>query len=106
MKRIMRFNESEQVDISTERTSEIIEELKELVSTLSDRKKLVDSLISELDTYKNKSDKGNDQIDDTIATLQMVSKDLESVSGNVDNALGNLENYEEEGRKYLYTENK
>lgn len=102
----MRFNESEQVDISTERTSEIIEELKELVSTLSDRKKLVDSLISELDTYKNKSDKGNDQIDDTIATLQMVSKDLESVSGNVDNALGNLENYEEEGRKYLYTENK
>jgi ABC-type transporter Mla subunit MlaD len=106
MKRIMRFNESEQVDISTERTSEIIEELKELVSTLSDRKKLVDSLISELDTYKNKSDKGNDQIDDTIATLQMVSKDLESVSGNVDNTLGNLENYEEEGRKYLYTENK
>lgn len=106
MKRIMRFNEAEQVDISPERTSEIVEELKDLVSTLADRKKSVEALISELDAYKNKSTKGNDQIDDAIATLQMISKDLESVSGNADSAVGNLENYGEEGRKYLYTENK
>lgn len=106
MKRIMRFNESDQVDISPERTAEMIEDLKDLVSTLADRKKSVDALISELDAYKNKSDKGNDQIDDTIAMLQMVSKELESVSGNADNAVGNLDNYGEEGRKYLYTENK
>lgn len=106
MKRIRRFDEAEQVDISPERTAEMIEDLRDLVSTLADRKKSVDALISELDAYKNKSDKGNDQIDDTIATLQMVSKELESVSGNADSAVGNLENYGEEGRKYLYTENK
>ena len=106
MKRIRSFDEAEQVDISPERTAEMIEDLRDLVSTLADRKKSVDALISELDAYKNKSDKGNDQIDDTIATLQMVSKELESVSGNADSAVGNLENYGEEGRKYLYTENK
>ena len=48
MKRIKRFNESEQVDVSTERVDEIIVDLKELTSTLDDKKKMIDSLISEL----------------------------------------------------------
>ena len=37
MKRIKRFNESEQVDVSTERVDEIIVDLKELTSTLDDK---------------------------------------------------------------------
>jgi ABC-type transporter Mla subunit MlaD len=106
MKRIMRFNESEQIDISPERTAEIIDDLKDLVATLGEKKKLADSLISELDAYKNKSDRGNDQIDDTIAALQVISKDLETSADKTDTAIGNLESYGEEGRKYLYSENK
>lgn len=106
MKRIRRFNESEQIDISPERTSEIIDDLKDMVATLADKKKLAESLISELDAYKNKSDRGNDQIDDTIAALQIIAKDLETASEKTDTAIGNLESYGEEGRKYLYSENK
>ncbi len=106
MKRIRRFDESEQIDISPERTAEIIEDLKDMVATLGDKKKLADSLISELDAYKNKSDRGNDQIDDTIAALQVIAKELESAADKADTAIGNLDSYGEEGRKYLYTENK
>ena len=106
MKRIRRFNESEQIDISPERTAEILEDLKDLIATLGDKRKLADSLISELDSYKNKSDRGNDQIDDTIAALQVIAKELETASDKADTAIGNLESYGEEGRKYLYSENK
>ena len=106
MKRIRRFDESEQIDISPERTAEIIEDLKDMAATLGDKKKLADSLISELDAYKNKSDRGNDQIDDTIAALQVIAKELESATDKADTAIGNLDSYGEEGRKYLYTENK
>ena len=95
MKRIKRFNESE-----------ILVDLKELTSTLDDKKKMIDSLISELNNYKNKSDKGNDQIDDSIAALQVIMKDLENSTDKTDTVIGNLQSYNDDGRKYLYTENK
>ena len=106
MKRIKRFNESEQVDVSTERVDEILVDLKELTSTLDDKKKMIDSLISELNNYKNKSDKGNDQIDDSIAALQVIMKDLEDSTDKTDTVIGNLQSYSDDGRKYLYTETK
>ena len=106
MKRIRRFDESEQIDISAERTAEMIEDLKDMASTLRDKMKLAESMIGELESCKNKSDKGNDQIDDTIAALQVLAKDLRSASDKADISIGNLESYGEEGRKYLYTENK
>lgn len=106
MKRIRRFNESDMIDISPERVEEIVSDLKELAATLDDKKKLADSLISELENYRNKSDKGNDQIDDTVAALQLLSKDLENSADKTDTSISNLQNYSEDGRKYLYTENK
>jgi hypothetical protein len=63
-------------------------------------------LISELNNYKNKSDKGNDQIDDSIAALQVIRKDLENSADKTDTVIGNLQSYSDDGRKYLYTENK
>lgn len=103
MARIKRFNESEQIDISTERIDKIIKDLKELTSSLDDRQKTIDSLISELNNYKNKSDKGNDQIDDSIAALQVIRKDLENSADKTDTVIGNLQSYSDDGRKYLYT---
>jgi hypothetical protein len=67
---------------------------------------MVDSLISELNEYKNKSDKGNDQIDDSIAALQVIKKEMENSVDKTDTVIGNLEGYKDDGRKYLYTENK
>jgi ABC-type transporter Mla subunit MlaD len=104
--KIKRFLESEEVDISTERVGEIIEDLREFTSTIEDKNKMVESYINELNNYKNQSKKGNDQIDDSIAALQVVKKDLDDSLDKVDTIINNLMNYNDEGRKYLYTENK
>lgn len=106
--RIKRFIEAaeEQLDISPERVGEIIEDLKDFVSTIEDKNKMVESYINELNNYKNRSKKGNDQIDDSIAALQVVKKDLDDSLDKVDTIINNLMDYNDEGRKYLYTENK
>ena len=106
MVRIKRFNESEQIDISSDRVDEIIKDLKEMTSTLDDKRKTIDSLINQLNNSKNKSDKGNDQIDDSIAAFQVIRKDLENSTDKTDTVIGNLQSYGDDGRKYLYTENK
>ena len=72
--KIKRFNEAEQLDISNERVDEIVENVKDFVANLSEKQKMVDSLISEFSNYKSDSSKGNDQVDDSIASLQYVKK--------------------------------
>ena len=104
--KIKRFNESEELDISQERVGEIISELRELLTDLETKSELSDSLLNEFNNYKNQSKKGNDQIDDSIAALQVLKKDLLSSIDKVDTVINNLMSYNEEGRKYLYTETK
>ena len=105
--RIKRFNEStEQVDISPERVEEITKELKEITSILDDKIKTIESLSNEFDEYKNNSQRGNDQIDDSLFALQVIKKNMTESLDKIDTVVGNLQNYSDEGRKYLYTENK
>lgn len=104
--KIRRFNESEQLDISAERVGEIIEDMRDFISTIEDKGKMVESYINELNNYKNQSKKGNDQIDDSIAALQVIKKDLDDSLDKADTVINNLMDYNDEGRKYLYTENK
>jgi hypothetical protein len=106
--KIKRFYEAtdEQLDISAERVGEIIDSLRESITLIDDKNKMVESLISELENYKSKSKKGNDQIDDSLSALQVIKGDLENSSDKLDTVVNNLTNYNDEGRKYLYTENK
>lgn len=106
--RIKKFNEEleETVDISQERVGKIIEELKDILSSLEDKTKSIEGFTNEFNNYKSKSKKGNDQIDDSIAALQVIKKDLNSSIDKVDTVINNLVSYNDEGRKYLYTENK
>lgn len=106
--RIKRFNEDlqENVDISQERVGEVIEELRDMLASLDDKCRKVEGFTNEFNNYKSKSKKGNDQIDDSIAALQIIKKDLDSSIDKVDTIINNLLNYNEEGRQYLYTENK
>jgi ABC-type transporter Mla subunit MlaD len=106
--KIKKFNESleESIDISQERIGEIIEELKDLLSSLEDKTKTIEGFTNEFNNYKSKSKKGNDQIDDSIAAFQVVKKDLDSSIDKVDTVINNLVSYNDEGRRYLYTENK
>lgn len=105
--KIRRFFEAEeQKDISTERVDEILKELKEFTSQLEEKSKLTDALETELSNYKNLSTKSNDQIDDSIAALQIIKKNVDDSIDKLDTIIINLEEYKDQGRKYLYTENK
>jgi hypothetical protein len=105
--KIRRFFEAEeQKDIETERVDEILKELKEFTSQLEEKSKITDALETELSNYKNLSDKSNDQIDDSIAALQIVKKNVDDSIDKLDTVITNIQNYNEQGRKYLYTENK
>ena len=104
--KIKRFNESEQLDISTERIVEIVESVKEMMAFIDDKSDFLESLLNELNNYKNESSKGNDQIDDSIASLQVAKKDVDNILDKLDNVVSNLKDYNDSGRKYLYTETK
>jgi hypothetical protein len=104
--KIKRFFESDQLDISTERITEIMDELKDFIANIEDRSKKVDALGTELSNYRNSSTKSNDQIDDSIAALQIIKKDLDDCVDKLDTVVNNLDSYNVDGRKYLYTENK
>ena len=105
--KIRRFFEAEeQKDIATERVEEILKELKEFTDQLEEKSKFTDALETELSNYKNLSNKSNDQIDDSIAALQIIKKNVDDSIDKLDTIITNIQNYNEEGRKYLYTENK
>lgn len=105
--RIKRFFESEeQKDIATERVDEILKDLKEFTAQLEDRNNMIEALTTELSNYKNLSTKSNDQIDDSIAALQIIKKNVDDSVDKLDTVVTNIQSYNESGRKYLYTENK
>jgi ABC-type transporter Mla subunit MlaD len=106
--RIKRFYEDieNNNDISKERVSEIIEDLRLHVSEVNSKKEYFDSLLVELNNFKSKSVKSNDQIDDSVVTLDLIVDDLKSTIDSIDNVINNLANYVENGREYLYTEKK
>jgi ABC-type transporter Mla subunit MlaD len=104
--KIKRFYESDQVDISSERVDDILKSLKEFTFKLEDENKKIDALTTELSSYKNVSTKSNDQIDDSIAALQIVVKNVNDTIDKLDTVISNLDDYNMSGRSYLYTENK
>jgi prefoldin subunit 5 len=84
----------------------MIEELKEVLSDLEDRSSTIDSYLNELENYQSKSTKGNDQIDDSISSFQIAKRGIDDSIDKIDNVINNLMSYNEDGRKYLYSETK
>jgi ABC-type transporter Mla subunit MlaD len=106
--KIKRFNESidDEVNISPDRIGEMIEELKDMLSSLEDKNNTIESFMNELSNYITNSKKGNDQIDDSIAAFQVVKKNIDESIEKTDTVINNLISYNDEGRNFLYTENK
>ena len=101
--KIKKFNESNGIDeISTERVDEMLESLKKISSFMDDKKNEIQSFISELSRFKSKSNKSNDQIDDSISKLGVAKNDLFNFHSKIEEVLKNLESYKEENRKPLY----
>lgn len=100
--KIRKFNESEQVDISSDRIAEITEELSDFSAIIIDKSKYIDGLLNELNNFKSESTTGNDQIDDSIAVIQIIKKDIDDCNDKIDTVINNLGDYNSNGRKYQY----
>lgn len=104
--KIRRFNESEQIELTNERVEEISSNLNDMIASIDYKRKEIETIINELEKFKNTSNKSNDQIDETLFSLQIVNKDYDNILDKLDTALNNIDSYGKEGRKYLYTDNK
>ena len=59
-------------------------------------------ILVEFNNFKSSSDKTSDQIDDTISNLQIARKYFSDITDKLDNVVNNLEDYNKNGRKFLY----
>jgi prefoldin subunit 5 len=92
--KIKRFFESEQVDISEDRISEILKELGDFITNIEDKSKTIESLGAELSNYKNNSKEIN-HIDKSISELQITKNDLDNCILKLENVVDNLNSYKE-----------
>ena len=105
--KIKRFNEElDPIEMDDERVMEIIEELEDFLSINKDKQTYTQSLLDELSRYKNPSNKGSDQIDDTLISLQVIKKNLDEIVDKLDTSIQNLQSYIDDDRKYLFSDNK
>lgn len=94
-----KFTESLQVEIEFEKIEDIGKELNEIEDYISSKIKSLNDINISLSRYKSKSRKHNDQIDDSVFTLQVLKNDLETCLDNLDKIQNNLMSYKEVGRK-------
>ena len=71
--RIRKFYESDSIEISNDRVSEIIEELSTISSDIDSKKQEMKLLTDELSNFRSKSNKSNDQIDDSVSNLEVIN---------------------------------
>lgn len=101
--KIRKFNETESMnDISQDRTTQIIEDLRKTIVFLEQKVENIDSYLNELANFQNTEKSENDQIDDAVSNLQLVRSALKDSITNLDNSTISLEDYNKSGRKYLY----
>lgn len=105
--KIKRFNEElDPVEANKEELMKMIEELEDFVAIAKDKQTSTESFLQELSKYVNPSKKGNDQIDDTIISLQSIKRNLDDMIDSLDTSITNLQSYVDSGSSFLFSENK
>jgi hypothetical protein len=98
-------NQNPLTDISAERIDEITKDLKEFLDSFNSNLSTLKKFEKELTKYKGKSSKSNDQIDDSIIQLQQINTSIQQdLISKLDTLIGNLNDYKESGRNYIYQE--
>lgn len=102
--KIKKFNESDEIkDISPDRVDEIIENLSSTISDLDKNNKQIRSYMDEISDYLSSKDNNeNDQLDDSKLAMELISDNLEENITKYDTIIKNLQDYNENGRKFLY----
>jgi len=102
--RIKRFNENQSTqstesnEISYQVVDDIIKDVKDFASLFDTKEKEFESLINQLTNYKNPAT-GNDQIDNSIFSLEEIRSNIKESLVKISDVISNLESYKSEGRK-------
>src|ERR1035437_3675256 len=100
MKYLKSFESKDQ--LAPDRVSDIEKDMTQMSQVIKLKVEIVDSLLNELNDFKSDSKSSNDQIDDSIANLQLVRKNLSDSLDKLDNVVKNMNDYNESGSKFLY----
>jgi ABC-type transporter Mla subunit MlaD len=99
--KIKKFNENDSSNLSTDFADEIVKNLTELLTYIDEKNKTIDSFINELNKFISEKST-NDQIDDSIANLQLIRGSFKDAVDKIDNVVNNMKDYNNSGIKDLY----
>ena len=101
MTRIKKFYEARE-DINNDSIRDIISQINDIIEKTGGMRDTVQSLYNLLDKYTSDSEESNDQIDESTIELNATDKKLEEVESSLTSVTEYLNNYIEDGRKYLF----
>lgn len=100
--RIKRFNEElDPIKMDNGKANDMIKELEEFIAISVTKRTSIESFLQELSNYENPSNKGNDQIDDTILAMQSIKNNLDDIINDLDTSINNLKSYVDSGSSFL-----
>jgi methyl-accepting chemotaxis protein len=101
MIRIKKFYEAKE-DINNDSIRDILSQINDIIEKTGGMRDTVQSLYKLLDKYTSDSEESNDQIDESTIELNATDKKLEEVESSLTSVTEYLNNYIEDGRKYLF----
>ena len=101
MTRIRKFHEAKE-EINNDSIRDIISQINDIQEKTGGMRSTIQSLYNTLDKYTSSSEESNDQIDESTIELNATDKKLEEVESSLSSITEYLNNYIEDGRKYLF----
>lgn len=101
MKRIKRFNEALE-ELNNDTIRENISQIDDTIQRIDEMRKTLQTIYSLLEKFTSDSEESNDQIDESVIEINSSDKKLEEVESSLVSVTEYLNNYIEDGRKYLF----
>ena len=101
MTRIKKFYEARE-EINNDSIREILSQVNDVIEKTGGMRDTIQNLYNLLDKFTSDSEESNDQIDESSIELNATDKKLEEVESSLTSVTEYLNNYIEDGRKYLF----
>jgi uncharacterized coiled-coil DUF342 family protein len=100
---IRKFTEAtEQLQLSNESITEMIDKITQISEAMDSGKKKVLSMVETLSNFLSDSKSQNNQIDDAHLNLKTIDTKISDLLSLLDQVNKQLENYNESGEKFIY----
>jgi methyl-accepting chemotaxis protein len=101
MIKIKKFYEARE-EINNDSVRDILSQINDIIEKTGGMRDTIQNLYNLLDKFTSESEESNDQIDESSIELNATDKKLEEVESSLTSVTEYLNNYIEDGRKYLF----